>query len=83
MITVNCWTLYAHPLFLEQLEKLTKAVEKRARVARRIIKNPLCHDRRRPWFQPRTADAISRQSDAQSTMLAAPSIHLRFKEQNY
>lgn len=28
MITVNGWTLYAHPLFLEQLEKLTKAVEK-------------------------------------------------------
>ena len=28
MITVNGWTLYTHPLFLEQLEKLTKAVEK-------------------------------------------------------
>jgi len=28
MITVNGWTLYAHPLFLEQVEKLTKAVEK-------------------------------------------------------
>lgn len=28
MITVNGWTLYAHPLFLEQLEKLTIAVEK-------------------------------------------------------
>lgn len=28
MITVNGWTLYAHPLFLEQLEKLTKTVEK-------------------------------------------------------
>lgn len=28
MITVNGWTLYAHPLFLEQLEKLTKAVQK-------------------------------------------------------
>jgi toxin YhaV len=28
MITVNGWTLYAHPLFLEQLEQLTKAVEK-------------------------------------------------------
>jgi toxin YhaV len=28
MITVNGWTLYAHPLFLEQLEKLTAAVEK-------------------------------------------------------
>ena len=28
MITVNGWTLYAHPLFLDQLEKLTKAVER-------------------------------------------------------
>jgi toxin YhaV len=28
MITINGWTLYAHPLFLEQLEKLTAAVEK-------------------------------------------------------
>jgi len=28
MITVNGWTLYAHPLFLEQLEKLTTTVEK-------------------------------------------------------
>jgi toxin YhaV len=28
MITVNGWALYAHPLFLEQTEKLTKAVEK-------------------------------------------------------
>lgn len=30
MITVNGWTLYAHPLFLDQLEKLTVAVEKAA-----------------------------------------------------
>jgi toxin YhaV len=28
MTTVNGWTLYAHPLFLDQLEKLTSAVEK-------------------------------------------------------
>ena len=28
MITVNGWTLYAHPLFLEQIEKLTTAVER-------------------------------------------------------
>jgi toxin YhaV len=28
MVVVNGWTLYAHPLFLEQLEKLTAAVEK-------------------------------------------------------
>lgn len=28
MIVVNGWTLYAHPLFLEQLERLTAAVEK-------------------------------------------------------
>ncbi|MBA3896089.1 MAG: type II toxin-antitoxin system YhaV family toxin [Sphingomonadaceae bacterium] len=28
MIAVNGWTLYAHPLFLDQLEKLTTAVEK-------------------------------------------------------
>jgi toxin YhaV len=28
MITINGWTLYAHPLFLEQLERLTAAVEK-------------------------------------------------------
>ena len=28
MITVNGWTLYAHPLFLEQLEALTAAVER-------------------------------------------------------
>lgn len=27
-LTVNGWTLYAHPLFLEQLEKLTLAVER-------------------------------------------------------
>ena len=31
MITVNGWALYAHPLFLEQLEKLAKAVEKAKR----------------------------------------------------
>ena len=28
MIIVNGWTLYAHPLFLEQLERLTTAVER-------------------------------------------------------
>ena len=28
MITVNGWTLYAHPLFLAQLEKLTSAGER-------------------------------------------------------
>lgn len=28
MIIVNDWTLYAHPLFLDQLERLTKAVER-------------------------------------------------------
>ena len=28
MIAVNGWTLYAHPLFLEQLETLTVAVER-------------------------------------------------------
>jgi toxin YhaV len=28
MITVNGWTLYAHPLFLGQIEKLTVAVER-------------------------------------------------------
>ena len=28
MITVNGWTLYAHPLFLGQIEKLTDAVER-------------------------------------------------------
>jgi toxin YhaV len=28
MITVNGWTLYAHPLFLDQIEKLTVAVER-------------------------------------------------------
>jgi toxin YhaV len=31
MITVNGWTLYAHPLFLDQLERLTIAVEKAAK----------------------------------------------------
>lgn len=31
MIAVNGWTLYAHPLFLNQLEKLTVAVEKAAK----------------------------------------------------
>jgi toxin YhaV len=28
MISVNGWTLYAHPLFLDQIEKLTVAVER-------------------------------------------------------
>ncbi len=28
MITVSGWTLYAHPLFLDQLERLTIAVER-------------------------------------------------------
>ncbi len=28
LLTVNGWALYAHPLFLEQLEKLTAAVER-------------------------------------------------------
>ncbi len=28
MLTVNGWTLYAHPLFLGQVETLTRAVEK-------------------------------------------------------
>ena len=28
MITVNGWTLYAHPLFLDQIGKLTVAVER-------------------------------------------------------
>jgi toxin YhaV len=28
MIVVNDWTIYAHPLLLDQLEKLTAAVEK-------------------------------------------------------
>jgi toxin YhaV len=28
MITVNGWTLYTHPLFADQIEKLTAAVEK-------------------------------------------------------
>ncbi|KKB84644.1 toxin [Devosia limi DSM 17137] len=27
MLTINGWTIFAHPLFLDQLEKLTKAVE--------------------------------------------------------
>ena len=27
MLKVNGWTLYAHPLFLDQLDRLTKAVE--------------------------------------------------------
>ena len=27
MLTINGWTILAHPLFLDQLEKLTKAVE--------------------------------------------------------
>jgi toxin YhaV len=31
MITINRWTLYAHPLFLAQLEGLTVAVEKAAK----------------------------------------------------
>ena len=31
MITVNGWTLYAHPLFLTQLEALTSAVERAAK----------------------------------------------------
>jgi toxin YhaV len=31
MITVNGWTLYAHPLFLDQLERLTLAVERAAK----------------------------------------------------
>ncbi|AYJ84994.1 type II toxin-antitoxin system YhaV family toxin (plasmid) [Sphingomonas paeninsulae] len=31
MIIVNGWTLYAHPLFLDQLEKLTEAVERAAK----------------------------------------------------
>jgi toxin YhaV len=31
MITVNGWTLYAHPLFLSQLETLTIEVEKAAK----------------------------------------------------
>ena len=28
MITVNGWTLYTHPLFADQLERLTATVEK-------------------------------------------------------
>ncbi len=35
MTIVNGWTLYAHPLFLDQLERLTKAVERAAK------KNPV------------------------------------------
>lgn len=31
MTIVNGWTLYAHPLFLGQLERLTEAVEKKAK----------------------------------------------------
>ncbi len=31
MITINGWTLYAHPLFLDQLERLTLAVERAAK----------------------------------------------------
>jgi toxin YhaV len=31
MITVNGWTLYAHPLFFSQIETLTIAVEKAAK----------------------------------------------------
>jgi toxin YhaV len=31
MITINGWTLYAHPLFLSQIETLTSAVEKAAK----------------------------------------------------
>jgi toxin YhaV len=31
MITINGWTLYAHPLFLSQIETLTIAVEKAAK----------------------------------------------------
>ncbi|ODT77210.1 MAG: toxin [Pelagibacterium sp. SCN 64-44] len=27
MLTINGWTIFAHPLFLDQLEKLTQAVE--------------------------------------------------------
>jgi toxin YhaV len=27
MLKINGWTLYAHPLFLDQLDRLTKAVE--------------------------------------------------------
>jgi len=27
MLTINGWTIFAHPLFLDQLEKLTRAVE--------------------------------------------------------
>lgn len=30
MTVVNCWTLYAHPLFLGQLERLTQAVDRAA-----------------------------------------------------
>jgi toxin YhaV len=31
MITINGWTLYAHPLFTDQLHRLTAAVEKAKR----------------------------------------------------
>jgi toxin YhaV len=31
MTVVNGWTLYAHPLFLDQLERLTAAVERAAK----------------------------------------------------
>ena len=31
MTIVNGWTLYAHPLFLDQLEQLTAAVERAAK----------------------------------------------------
>lgn len=31
MSIVNGWTLYAHPLFLDQLERLTEAVAKKAK----------------------------------------------------
>lgn len=31
MTIVNGWTLYAHPLFLDQLERLTEAVERAAK----------------------------------------------------
>jgi toxin YhaV len=31
VITINGWTLYAHPLFLDQIEKLTLAVERAAK----------------------------------------------------
>lgn len=31
MAVINGWTLYAHPLFLDQLERLTEAVAKKAK----------------------------------------------------